>query len=474
MWIYRASFEEMVKIRNYRDLDKLRSEMLDITLEIIFKIQKRMEISEQIGDIKRELKIDIEDEKVEQDVRKSVLELSKTIRMDPIFSGRLLNMLLLESIQLQQKQQEKNSPRHTHLSIFMKAKQLEASGKKIIHLEVGEPDYPAPKSIKKALIKSYNTKQYHYTDPRGVLKLRQAIGRKIGCGVEENEVIITAGGRFAIFSAIISLLKPGEEVISIEPSWPAYKEFVDFVGGKMKILRTTLEEKWTPDINQLRQMIGYHTKIIIINYPNNPTGKVLDEKNIAKIVSLAKDNGLYIISDEVYSDYAFNGFKSILEYGYDKSVMVSSFSKAHAMTGFRVGYGVANKEIIGKMARIQAITLTSVAEPMQHAALAALDQTPAENVKLIKKRLDLISNKLHHMSLPFIHPDGAMYVYPKLKGLIEDDITLVEKLLDLGVAIAPGSGFGQYYRQFIRISACQPEYILEKGLETLRLVLFTR
>jgi aspartate aminotransferase len=466
----------MVKKTRYQDLDRLRSEIRNITLDILTRVHRRMELAEQIGSIKDNLNIEIEDEEVEQDVRRSVSELSQTLGIDPAFSGRLLNMLLMESIRLQQIQQMPGRVhlRPTHLSVFMKAKDLETSGKKIIHLEVGEPDYAAPKKIKKALTESYDNKQYHYTDSRGIVNLRQAIARKVGHGIGADEVIVTAGGRFAIFSAILSMLKPGEEVISIEPSWPAYREFVDFAGGKMKILSTNLEEKWNPDPRRLDEMIDHHTKIIILNYPNNPTGKVLDKKIITRIVSMAKDSGLYVISDEVYSDYSFKRFTSLAEYKYDKSLVVSSFSKSCAMTGFRVGFGIANKEIINKMARVQAIAMTSVAEPMQHAALAAIDYNSTGNVKLIQKRLDLISEKLHNMSLDFTTPDGAMYIFPRLKGLIEDDVTLVEKLLDLGVAVAPGSGFGQNYRQFIRISACQPEYVLEKGLEIIRSVLFAR
>ena len=466
----------MVKKTRYQDLDRLRSEIRNITLDILARVHRRMELAEQIGSIKDNLNIEIENEEVEQDVRRSVSELSQTLGIDPAFSGRLLNMLLMESIRLQQIQQKPGDVhlRPTHLSVFMKAKDLETSGKKIIHLEVGEPDYPAPKKIKKALAESYDNKQYHYTDSRGIANLRQAIARKVGHGISADEVIVTAGGRFAIFSAILSMLKPGEEVISIEPSWPAYREFVDFAGGKMKILNTNLEEKWNPDPRRLEEMIDHHTKIIILNYPNNPTGKVLDKKNITRIVSMAKDSGLYVISDEVYSDYSFKRFTSLAEYEYDKSLVVSSFSKSYAMTGFRVGYGIANKEIIKKMARVQAIAMTCVAEPMQHAALAAIDYNSIGNVKLIHKRLDLIAEKLHNMSLDFATPDGAMYIFPRIKGLIEDDAKLVEKLLDLGVAVAPGSGFGQNYRQFIRISACQPEDVLEKGLEVIRSVLFTR
>jgi aspartate aminotransferase len=465
----------MVKKTRHEELSKLRAQIRDVTLDIVAKAHKRMELSERIGTIKGNLNIEIEDVGVEHEIRRSVTEFSHKRGIDPAFSGRLLNILLMESVRLQQVQQKK--PKHatlenTHLSVFMKAKELESSGKKIIHLEVGEPDFPPPRSIKKALIESYKKKQYHYTDSRGLLKLRQAIAKKVGNGTVDNEVIVTSGGRFAIFSAMLALLKQGEEVISIDPSWPAYREFVDFAGGKIKILHTTLEERWAPDIRQLEAMIGHHTKVIILNYPNNPTGKVLDEKDIARIISLAKDNDLYVISDEVYSDYAFRGFKSLTRYKYDKSIVVSSFSKSCAMTGFRVGYGIAEKEIIDKMARVQAIALTSVAEPMQHAALSALNYNPAGNVKLIKERLDLISEKLCNMSLDFITPEGAMYVYPRLRGLIQTDAELVKTLLKLGVAVAPGSGFGENYKQFIRISACQPKKLLEQGLEVIKSILF--
>ena len=465
----------MAEEKRSEELSNLRGEILDITLDIITKAHKRMKLSEQIGTIKGNLNIEIEDEKVEQEVRRSVIELSHALGVDPAFSGRLLNMLLMESIRLQQMQHKKigNNPMvATHLSVFMKAKEMESLGKKIIHLEVGEPDYSPPRQIRNALIESYNKKRYHYTDPRGLLKLRQAIAKKVGHGIDQNEVIVTTGGRFALFSAILSILRPGEEVISIEPSWPAYREFVDFAGGKVKTLGTTLENNWTPNTRQLEEMIDRHTKIIVLNYPNNPTGKILEGKDMTRIVSLAQDNGLYVISDEVYSEYAFKGFTSLNHFEYDKSIVVSSFSKSCAMTGFRVGYGIADKEIISKMARIQAIALTSVAEPMQYAALSAIDYDPARNVKLIKERLDLISEKLTGMSLDFVSPDGAMYVFPRIKGLIQNDITLVNKLLDLGVAVAPGSGFGQDYTQFIRISACQPKKLLARGLDAINSVLF--
>jgi aspartate aminotransferase len=449
------------------ELESLRHKVRDVTAQIMRNVHQRMELAKQIGEIKSRLGIDVKDEKVEQDIRMMVLSLADETGMGRDFALQLLNILLAESEQVQAQKQKQKGQKQTHLGIFMKAKQLEASGKKMIHMEVGEPDYSPPAAVGDSLAESFRLRQYHYTDTRGVPKLRDAIAKREGAS--EDQVVVTPGGRFAVFSAITSLLKAGQEMIVIEPGWPAYRECADFIGARTKVLRTTLESKWMPDIRRLEEMVNPGTKMIALNYPNNPTGKVLDGKTMERIISIAKDNGLYLLSDEVYADYAFKKFTSIHEYGYDRSVLVSSFSKRYAMTGFRVGYAVAAKDIIAKMAKMQAVGITSVAEPMQHAALAALWENPSENVRMMKKRLDFVSRKLKEMSLRFVEPDGAMYVYPELpRG---EDIPLVERLLEKGVAIAPGSGFGDYYRQFVRISACQPEKTLEKGLDIMASVI---
>jgi aspartate aminotransferase len=252
----------------------------------------------------------------------------------------------------------------------------------------------------------------------------------------------------------------------IEPAWPAYKECADFIGARTKIIKTKIEDKWIPDTRQLEQVINSNTKMIALNYPNNPTGKMLDDSIMENITQIAKRHDLYLLSDEVYADYAFRKSNTVRHCNYDKTIVVGSFSKRYAMTGFRVGYGIASKEIISRMAGVQAVAITSVAEPMQHAAFVALRSDPSGNVKLIERRIDLICEKLDKMSLNYVEPDGAMYVFPELpKGL--EDIPVVEKLLEKGVAVAPGSGFGDSYKQFIRISACQPEKLLEEGLDVL-------
>jgi aspartate aminotransferase len=449
-----------------QNLDDLREEMRNITSQLIKLVHDRMEVAKKIGNIKQQLKIEIEDEKVELDIKKTILKLTKEIGMDTEFSGRLLNLLLSESVKLQNVQNTSNKS-STHIAIFMKAKELEKTGKKIIHMEVGEPDYPPPLKVKEELAKIYDNKRYHYTEISGLSQLRQAISKKFANIVPE-QVLVTPGGRFAVFCAISSLLNYGDEIINIEPSWPAYKECADFIGAKTRVLKTTLEDKWAPNLKMLENLININTKMIVLNYPNNPTGKILDSHLLEKIVSIAREYNLFILSDEVYSDYSFGQYNSILDYQYDKSIMVSSFSKTYAMTGFRVGYGIGNTNIISQMRKVQATSITSVAEPMQYSALVAIGDDIQGNIDSIQSRLNLICKRLQEMKTEFIVPNGAMYVFPKILAKnYSDDISLVYDLLQNGVAIAPGSGFGNSYKQFIRISACQSPKLLNEGLDIL-------
>jgi aspartate aminotransferase len=421
-----------------------------------------MELARQIGEIKNRRSLEVKDEKVEREIRSMALSVAGEVGMNADFALRLLNILLDESESVQTLGR-RPAEKQTHLGVFMKARELEASGKEIIHLEVGEPDYPPPRAVGDSLAQSFKMKRYHYTETRGVASLRDAIAEKEG--VPGDRIIVTPGGRFAVFSAITALLKPGNELIVIEPSWPAYKECADFIGAKTRILKTTMADSWTPDLDELEEMIGPATRMLVINYPNNPTGKILQPQVLERIVSIAKDHSLYLLSDEVYADYSFGAvFRSIIDFDYDRAIMVSSFSKRYAMTGFRVGYAVATKDLTDKMTQVQAVGITSVAEPMQYAALAAVHQPFEDNVKTMKTRLDFVCSKLEKMGLKFVRPDGAMYVFAEL-GL--DDMTLVNRLLERGVAVAPGSGFGDSYKKYIRISACRPVEVLEKGLDKL-------
>jgi aspartate aminotransferase len=451
--------------QNELKLEKLRDGMRIVTADIIKLVQKRMSIASEIGDIKDNLMMKIEDISVEQDIARYVHELGTQIGLNNEFIGKLLNLLLLESINIQKAKTSKKEAKLDHMAMFLKAKQLESEGKKIIHLEVGEPDYLPPVNVKNELLKTFEKKRIHYTQTNGVPMLRNLIAQERS--VKEENVIITPGARFAVFSAMVSNLSIGDELIISEPAWPAYRDCANFIGVKVKAIRTNVEQKWDLDLDQLQQLITSNTKMIVLNSPNNPTGKIIREREIDDILKLARKNDIFVLSDEVYSMYSYIPYKSILDFGYDKSIMVSSFSKSHAMTGFRVGYAISSKDIIDRISKIQAIAITSVAEPMQYAAIAAMNSNVTKHMTLMKKRLDFIKRELENLPCEFVKPDGGMYYFVRFNNSVDVN-KIIFNLLNEGVAVAPGIGFGETYFDFIRISACQPMKLLNDGLKILK------
>jgi aspartate aminotransferase len=346
--------------------------------------------------------------------------------------------------------------------MFLQAKRLERNGKKIIHLEIGEPDFLPSSRIKLALVRAFESGKVHYTEPSGIPILKKELAKKYR--QFEAQVIITPGARFAVYSAIVSLVNPGEEIIIFEPAWPAYRQCAEFIGAKVKAIRTSLTNDWNPPMEQLEKFISDNTKMMVVNYPNNPTGKIIEENTFKKIVDLARKNNIIILSDEVYSEYSYKKVRSVLEYGYDKAILISSWSKSHAMTGFRIGYGISNKDIIGKMEKIQATAITSVAEPIQYAALCALKNKVTGNVNTIKRRMDIVRSRLDSMAVRYYRPDGGMYYFIQLDSDKIKTFSFIRELLEKGVCVAPGIGFGLNYEDFIRISVCQPVAALNKGL----------
>jgi aspartate aminotransferase len=440
--------------------------MKSITGDIMHLIKVRLEIAERIGKIKTIQNRQIEDESVEQEIQNHVQEVATRMGLDRKFSGKLLNLLISQSVNVQLKNLPLNNTIN-HMTMFIRAKKLEQEGKKIIHLEVGEPDYLPPKQVKVALSKAFETGKVHYTDPRGIPSLRKQLARKFGVK-HDDKIIITPGGRFGVFSAITSVTSPGEEIIIFEPAWPAYRECAEFVGAKIKVIKTSITNKWDPEIELVEKAITENTKMIILNYPNNPTGKIISKKLYNKIVDLAHRNHIFILSDEVYAEYSYAKLTSILNSRYNKGIMISSFSKSHAMTGFRIGYAIANMDVINKMAKVQSTAITCVAEPIQYAAIAALKNNIHPNVIRIKRRLDFIRKRLEDMPVKFCYPDGGMYFFVQLEGGNRRTLRLIDTLLRRGVAVAPGIGFGRDYADFIRISACQPARILGEGLDIIQ------
>jgi len=446
------------------DINELRNRMDEVTLEMIKLLKTRTGIAKEIGEVKKNIGKGITDELREDNLRGKVISLCKDIGLDETIATKYLNFLLNESVKVQ------SANKQTHLSIFLKAKSLEQQGKKIIHMEVGEPDFLPPPVVKNALEEVFDKGFLKYGQVKGMPVFREALAKyisnKFNSNVTQDNIIVSPGARFSIFTAITTLLNPGDEMIVIEPAWPAYKDCALNAGIKVRTINTTLEDKWEPSLEQIKNIINSNTKMIVLNYPNNPTGKILSEKLQDDIVDLARKNNLYVLSDEIYSQYAQNSWKSILSYNYEKSIVTQSFSKSHAMTGFRIGYGIADAKIIEKMAKLQALCLTNVSEPIQYVAMKALEADTSNNTNTVQNRLNVLVQKAEEMGLDFVVPDGAMYLFARVNKDEFDGVQFANSTLEKGLAVAPGEGFGNY-KNFIRISACQDEKILIDGMNIL-------
>jgi aspartate aminotransferase len=452
------------------DINNLRKEIENVTAEIFNLVGKRFLLSREIAKAKMKMGLPVEDVDAERRLKEIISEKCKSYNIDLNFGLRLLNLLVEESKRIQESLAEKTKEKmrfSAPYEVFAKAKEMERKGKTLIHLEVGEPDFGPPESVKEAVKDAVERGYTHYTETAGIPQLREKIASTINenfkTDISPDQVIVTVGGRYAVFLAISSILFPGEEAIIFEPAWPAYKDCVKNVQAKPVRISGRLENGWEPDLDALLQNVNKSTKMIILNSPNNPTGKIISGDILERIVEIAKENDLFILSDEVYSDFAFKPFKSILKFSDCKYIYVNSFSKAFGMTGFRVGYAISDIETTKRMTKLQNLCLASVPEFIQYAALKALDCK--EEVKgyaeKTRRRIELVCEALDGLPFSYYKPDGGFYVFPKLHNENFDAQTFVEKLLtEKDVCVTPGTAFGENYRNFFRISACQPEETL--------------
>jgi aspartate aminotransferase len=345
-----------------------------------------------------------------------------------------------------------------------KALKLESEGKKIIRLNLGDPDMPTPPEIVEAAYASMKAGKTKYSSSYGELNLRQKIAELHG--VKTENVVITPGSKWGIFATMYLMMKAGGNVIIPTPYWTAYDLIAKSLGAQTKLLHTEMENYWKVDLDKLESLIDKNTRMIILNNPNNPTSKVIDAETLDGIVELANRKGVTILSDEVYGTIAFTKTKSILEYDGDNTHILSNgFSKTFTMTGWRIGYLIANKQLIDNITKLNQITINNVPVFIQDAALKGLelDKQIASTIKAkYKQRADLASKKLAAAGFKFTKPDAPFYVFPKLDGLDSEKYTL--NLLDKGVAVAPGTSFGDY-REHFRISLTAPDDQIDVALD---------
>jgi aspartate aminotransferase len=351
-----------------------------------------------------------------------------------------------------------------------KALKLESEGKKIIRLNLGDPDLATPPEIVEAAYASMKAGKTKYSSSYGEKKLREKIAEIHD--VKAENVVITSGSKWGVFATLFLMMKNGGNIIVPTPYWTAYDLMGKTLGAQTKLLRTELENDWKIDLDKLESMIDTDTRMIILNNPNNPTSKVMDAETLDGVVDIANKKGVTILSDEIYGTIAFTKTKSILDYDKDcKHILSSGFSKTFTMTGWRIGYIIANKMLIDKITKLNQITINNVPVFIQEAALQALEIRNELSSSIKEEyalRANMATKTLSEAGLSFSQPEAPFYVFPKRSGLDSEKFTL--QLLDKGVAVAPGTAFGDY-REHFRIALTAPRNEIRIGLEKISEVL---
>lgn len=337
----------------------------------------------------------------------------------------------------------------------------------VISLSVGEPDFHTPWHIREAGIASLEKGRTRYTPNRGFIQLRTEVSRFFlrHYGVEyapESQVLITVGGSEAIDLCVRSLVNPGDEVLIPEPSFVCYVPITQMAGGVPVIIETEPDKEFRLTAEQLEAHITPKTKLLIMPYPNNPTGAVMGREELEKIAAVVERHNLLVLSDEIYAaltytqegHITFSSLPGMLE----RTVVVNGFSKAHSMTGWRLGYAVGPKEIISLMTKLHQFAIMSAPTTSQYAAIEAL-KNGDEDIEYMRGQYDmrrrLIVDGLNQIGLKCFEPKGAFYVFPSVKstGLTSEDFC--EKLIyNKHVAVVPGNAFGDSGEGFVRISYC--------------------
>ncbi len=365
--------------------------------------------------------------------------------------------------------------------VLAKARELERQGKSIIHLEIGEPGYQPPKHVLEATKKAVDEGKTKYTPASGIYELREAIAERVsnsrGVEVGPENVVVTVGAKMAIFAVLMAFVDPGDEVIIPMPAYPSYESVTKFVGGVVKPVVLKEERKFSPDVNDILEKVTDRTKAIVINTPSNPTGGIYRREDLEEIVSLALKRDILIISDEIYEDIIFDGKKheSVLSIAgaEEVTVLVSGFSKTWAMTGYRLGYAVAKEDVAQKIAQIQ---LNAASCPVHFAQVAAVEairgpQDEVERmVKDYEKKRDVIYEEIQKIEgFSMVKPAGTFYAFPNIKGTGMSSEELADRLLnEAGVALLPGTAFGEPGEGFLRISFAGPMEDIVEGMRRIR------
>ena len=366
----------------------------------------------------------------------------------------------------------------TAFEVLAKAKALEKQGKNIVHLEIGEPDFDTPQSIKDAATKALKDGYTHYSPSAGLPEFREVIAQYVSktrrIKAEADEVVVTPGAKPIMFFSIFALVNPGEEVLYPNPGFPVYESLINFVEGKPVPIPLLEKNDFRLDPEYIREHITKKTKMIILNYPENPTGGIVTRDDLKIIADCIADrDDVFVLADEIYSRIIYEGkHESIasLPGMKDKTILLDGFSKTYAMTGWRLGYGVMRRDIAQKIAQLMTNSNSCTSTFTQIAGMEALRGSQAEVEKMIsefKKRREVIVSGLNRIKgITCKKPLGAFYAFPNISGTGMDSRKLGDHLLyNAGVAVLPGTSFGKYGEGYLRLSFANNVENIKKALD---------
>jgi aspartate/methionine/tyrosine aminotransferase len=364
----------------------------------------------------------------------------------------------------------------TAFETLAKARALEAQGKNIIHLEIGEPDFDTPANVIEAGVEAIHKGHTHYTPSAGMPALRVAVAEEVsathGVQVAADEVVIVPGGKPTIYFTFTALVEEGDEVIYPNPGFPIYESLINFTGAKPVPLQMREEKDFRLDPNELADLITDRTKLIVLNSPHNPTGSVMTEQDVKDIAAAIGDRDIMVLSDEIYSRLIFEGkHHSLMSLpGWkDRVIMLDGWSKTYAMTGWRLGYGVMRRELAQHFGRLMTNVNSCSAAFTQMAGIEAIkgDQSSVDNMRehFHARRDKFIAglNQIRGFSCRL--PHGAFYAFPNIKETRWDSRKLAEALLnEAGVACLSGTAFGKFGEGYLRFSIANSMENLDEAL----------
>lgn len=355
---------------------------------------------------------------------------------------------------------------------------IAAEMEEVISLGVGEPDFKTPWSIRRAGIESLEKGHTWYTANAGLMELRKEIARYLHRRFSltydpKEEVLITVGGSEAIDGCIRTLVNPGEEVLIVEPSFVCYKPITQLAGGVPVVIETKAEDGFRLTAEQLRASITPKTKLLILPFPNNPTGGVLRRKHMEELAAVLRGTNIMVLSDEIYGELTYGGephvsFASI-DGMQERTVVVNGFSKAYAMTGWRLGYAAGPAPVIKQMTKVHQFAIMSAPTTSQYAAVEALRNCD-DDIRAMRDQYDmrrrLLVDGLNRLGLTCFEPEGAFYVFPSIQKSGMASLAFCEALLrEEHVAVVPGDAFGDCGEGYVRISY---SYSIDHLMEALR------